>query len=428
MKSEIKKLLFAISVILLKVGGKLAVVAAKLAKMFKVGKVGLAAASLASYSYLYTWQFALLIMVAIGWHECGHVWAMRRRGIPTKGFYFIPLIGGAAVAEKEFGSDEAESFVAIMGPVWGLALVVVAMAGYLVTGHPYFGAAAAWMSLLNLLNLLPINPLDGGRILKSIGFSIHSRLGIIIMVLGLVAGFVAMIWLKSGLFALIICVGGAELYLELNKRRVRKYTPLTERAKAKFRRKKFAEHYAKALKGQAIDFLEEDPEAGMALVPANETWTDDAYRRRFEEKFGPTLADHVCHDVEEMLAGEERWRYRHRPENQAALRLENIEALIKVVAGCPETEHAKKIMSQLPAVISQAVQAKTPLTTEQLTELGRVVAATYDAEHSRRPSMTKRELVASIVLYVLVVALLFGAVELLHGLPGVDIIHTFLAG
>ena len=47
-------------------------------KLFKSWKVVLAVTSLAAYSFLFTWQFAIAIMYAIGVHEMGHVWAMRR--------------------------------------------------------------------------------------------------------------------------------------------------------------------------------------------------------------------------------------------------------------------------------------------------------------------------------------------------------------
>jgi len=426
-KQEMKKLMVALGLILVKVGGKLLLVFGKLAKMLKLGKVGLAAASLAGYSYLFTWQFALLLMFAIGFHEYGHVWAMRRRGIPTKGFYFLPLIGGAAVAEKAFPSDEAESFVGIMGPLWGLALVVVALAGYLLTENVYFGAAAAWMALINLFNLLPINPLDGGRVLKSIGYSIHSRLGIIIMALGLVAGLVAMYWIKSGLFAFILIIGGLDLFAELRRHRSLDHSPLTDKQKDKYRCKWFKTRYKISLEDRAEAFLQQHDEEALALVPVGE-WSNENYLQRYEEKFGAELAAKVRQEVEECLVAVERNNARYRPENIAATRVEDIENGVKVLTDAEKYIAAREIMEKMPEAMRSAAKINVQLSPEQLAQIQQRAETDWDAKYARRPSMTKKELTASIVLYLMVVAILFGVIELMHGIPGVDLIHTFLAG
>lgn len=201
-----------------KLGGKVWSLLAKLLKSIKLLKVGLAAASLASYSLLYNWKFAVLLMLAIGWHESGHVWAMKKVGIKTKGFYFLPFIGGAAIAEDDFKTYADNAYVSIMGPVWGLLMAAVSAGLFYVTGMPIFAAAAGWMGTLNLFNLLPITPLDGGRIMRTITFSIHKGLGVIFLVLSLIAGMIIMIKFHIGLFALLLAVGALELFVELSRR------------------------------------------------------------------------------------------------------------------------------------------------------------------------------------------------------------------
>lgn len=201
-----------------KLGSKLLSIGAKLLKGFKFTKVGLAGLTLAGYSAVYTWKFALLIMIAVGFHESGHVWAMKKMGIKTKGFYFLPFLGGAAIAEEQYKTYGENSYIAIMGPIWGTLLAGLCGVAYYVTGVPMLAAAAAWMSVLNIFNLLPIAPLDGGQIMRSIAFSINKTLGIIFLVLSMVAGVFIMFKLKIGLFAIILAVGGLELFLELRKR------------------------------------------------------------------------------------------------------------------------------------------------------------------------------------------------------------------
>lgn len=207
--------LFALAI---KVGPKIIGVLAKLAKGLKVGKVGLAGASLASYAYMFTLEFAAMILLMLFVHESGHVWAMKRCGVKTQGIYFLPFVGGAAVADEEFPSRGAEVFIAIMGPIWGFALALLAGLVYVATENPLFAAAASWMAMVNLFNLLPINPLDGGRIMKSIAYSVHSRIGLVFLFMGILAsGFLAF-KVGLGLFVILLIVGVLELVFEYKRR------------------------------------------------------------------------------------------------------------------------------------------------------------------------------------------------------------------
>ncbi len=172
---EKNKTNYGIFAVLIKLGPKIFAVITKVLKSAKLVKAGLAVGSLASYTYLFNWKFAAIIMTMLFVHESGHVWAMRRKGIKTKGFYFIPFLGGAAVAEESFRTRSNESYVALMGPIWGLILSAFALVCYLIWESPLLAAAAGWMALINLINLLPVNPLDGGRIIKSLILSMGLR-------------------------------------------------------------------------------------------------------------------------------------------------------------------------------------------------------------------------------------------------------------
>ena len=170
------------------------------AKLAKSLKFILAAGTFAGYSFLFTWKFALLIMFGVGIHEMGHVWAMRRCGLKTKGFYFIPFVGGAAISNDAFKSGKEEIYVALMGPVFGVITILPALIMFLLTDQPIWAAAASFLAVINLFNLFPINPLDGGRVIKSLALSLNKNIGIFI----LCAGFVLAISLSHyfGLFLL----------------------------------------------------------------------------------------------------------------------------------------------------------------------------------------------------------------------------------
>ena len=188
----------------------------------KMTKLALAGVSLAAYSYVYSWKFALILMLQLLIHEYGHIWAMKKVGIKTRGIYFIPFVGGAAVAEEDFKTRRDEVFVAIMGPIFGFACALSMLITYYVTDMPLFAAAASWMAMLNLFNLLPINPLDGGRIMKSIAFSLHSYIGIAFLIVGILGGIALAIYAHIWIFILVIILSSLELLVEFYFMRRRK--------------------------------------------------------------------------------------------------------------------------------------------------------------------------------------------------------------
>lgn len=201
-----------------KIGPKILTALVSIGKSLKVGKVGLAATSMAAYAYIFTWEFALMIMLVLFVHESGHLWAMKRCGLKTKGMYFIPMLGAAAVPDGEFPSRGAESYIALMGPIWGLALSLLTGELYYLTQDPLFAAAAGWMAAINLFNLLPISPLDGGRVFKSIGYSVGSRVGLGFLIIGLVVGGFLAYHFGMGLFVFLLVIGAIELLIEYRAR------------------------------------------------------------------------------------------------------------------------------------------------------------------------------------------------------------------
>lgn len=195
-----------------KLGPKIMSFLPKMFKFLKLGKVALAVATFAGYATIFSWKFALIIMISLAFHESGHVWAMKKMGIATRGFYFIPFLGGAAIATEKYKTQGQHAFIAIMGPVWGALLALVVYGAYLFTGNPYFAVIAGWMAVLNLFNMLPVNPLDGGQILYTIATSIHKRLSIVVLFLSLGLSVYLFIKLHLGLMVLLFGIGIIELF------------------------------------------------------------------------------------------------------------------------------------------------------------------------------------------------------------------------
>ena len=173
----------------------------------KGGKLLLALASLAAYAFLFTWQFAVIIVGMLVIHECGHLRCMKHYGMKTRGIYLIPLVGAAAVAEDNFPSRRAEATIALAGPLTGAVLAAGTGLAYFATRDGAFAAAAAWMTLINLFNLLPVVPLDGGRVVKSITCSIGSRTGLSAVIAGMLLGAVLAFTADLWIFVILIPLG-----------------------------------------------------------------------------------------------------------------------------------------------------------------------------------------------------------------------------
>jgi len=160
-----------------RIGSGLAVVVAAVAKFFAAIKglllvvpklkllttSGTALVSVAAYSLFWGWPFAVGFVLLLFLHEMGHVIALRREGIKASAPMFIPFMGAVIMAKSLGENALAEARVGLAGPILGsLAAAGVAVAGAL-TGSTLLLALAYVGFLLNLFNLLPVVPLDGGR-------------------------------------------------------------------------------------------------------------------------------------------------------------------------------------------------------------------------------------------------------------------------
>jgi Zn-dependent protease len=124
---------------------------------------GTMAVSVAAYSWIWGWTFALGFVVLLLVHEMGHVFQLRREGIEASTPMFIPFLG-AVITAKSLGKDAAaEARFGLAGPILGGLGSAVCLVIWQLTGNTFWEALAFVGFLLNLFNLLPVTPLDGGR-------------------------------------------------------------------------------------------------------------------------------------------------------------------------------------------------------------------------------------------------------------------------
>jgi Zn-dependent protease len=198
----------------------------KLFKSAKVIKLAFAGASLAAYSWLFSLPFALSLLAVLVFHEYGHIRAMKYFGMKTKGIYLIPFVGGMALSDEKINTRWQDVVISIMGPTFGLIMSVVALLLYWLTGEVFFAALASLNAMLNVFNLLPILPLDGGHILKSISFSMNSMAGLLMCVGGAALGVWISYSLGLALLGLLLLVGSIEILAEWKGRHRSHLLPL----------------------------------------------------------------------------------------------------------------------------------------------------------------------------------------------------------
>lgn len=139
-----------------------------LLKAGKLGKVlltsGTMLLSILTYSLVYGWRYAVGVVGLIFCHEMGHYLAARQRGLDVGAPTFIPFVG-AWIQLKDLPHDvETEAYIGIAGPVIGsLAALLCYWTGLAQSSNLLLALAFSGF-MINLFNLIPLAPLDGGRI------------------------------------------------------------------------------------------------------------------------------------------------------------------------------------------------------------------------------------------------------------------------
>ncbi len=115
------------------------------------------------YWTVWGWRFALGLVLSIYVHEMGHIAALRRFGIRASAPAFIPGLGAFIRMKQHPTGPVEDARVGLAGPIWGLVAAAATYGLFLATGWAGLSAIARVAAWINLFNLLPISPLDGGR-------------------------------------------------------------------------------------------------------------------------------------------------------------------------------------------------------------------------------------------------------------------------
>ena len=201
----------AAALVLLKVGAKLKALLILLPKLKFLATSGTMVVSVAAYSLIWGWKFALGFVLLIFVHEMGHVIQLRREGVQASAPMFIPFLG-AVIAAKSLGRNAlAEARVGLAGPVLGSAGAAALVPIALLTDSDFWKALAFSGFLINLFNMLPVVPLDGGRAMAAlspwmwfVGFALMIPL---------------LVFFPNPIMLLIILFGGMETWRRWKERK-----------------------------------------------------------------------------------------------------------------------------------------------------------------------------------------------------------------
>ncbi|HTP18681.1 MAG TPA: site-2 protease family protein [Solirubrobacteraceae bacterium] len=159
----IRRRLSAIGAAIVAVLAKFKAVLVLLPKLKLFASTGTILVSLAAYALLWGWPFAAGFVALLFVHEMGHAIALRREGIKASWPMFIPFLG-AVIAARSLGDNAtAEARVGLAGPILGSIGAAACVLVWHATGNDLWRALAFTGFFLNLFNLLPVVPLDGGR-------------------------------------------------------------------------------------------------------------------------------------------------------------------------------------------------------------------------------------------------------------------------
>ena len=188
---------------------KFAVVAIFKFKIFTVA--GSMLVSIGAYALIWGWQFGVGFVALLFIHEMGHALEAKRQGLKVGAPFFIPFLG-AVIALKQMPPNAwKEAQLALAGPILGSLGAAGFWAYGEATGSDLFVALAFIGFFLNLFNLLPIVPLDGGRAVAAL----HPAFWAV----GLAALLALVFLAPNPILILILLVGGMELWRRWQERK-----------------------------------------------------------------------------------------------------------------------------------------------------------------------------------------------------------------
>jgi Zn-dependent protease len=164
------------------------------------------------YAKMYGWAFGLGFVLLLFVHEMGHYLSAKIIKLDVTLPIFIPFVG-AAIRMKEEPKDAAiEAKLAIGGPLLGSLGALICLIFHFILNEDFLMALAYSGFILNLFNLIPLHPLDGGRVVSAISPKLWF--------IGIPIGIVALVKFFNPILLIILVLGIMQVishYKDYNK-------------------------------------------------------------------------------------------------------------------------------------------------------------------------------------------------------------------
>jgi Zn-dependent protease len=119
-------------------------------------------------------NFIFLVVLVLFLHEMGHLIAMKSYGYEDVGMFFIPFLGAVVTGRKEEMSQFQRVIIILAGPMPGIIIGIGLILGVQYFDfNPYFLVYGVMFIALNVFNLVPVDPLDGGKLFELLFFSFN---------------------------------------------------------------------------------------------------------------------------------------------------------------------------------------------------------------------------------------------------------------
>src|SRR5262249_16511753 len=191
-----------IGLVLAKIGAKAKLILVALPKLKLLSTSASMLVSVVAYQLIFGWAFAVGFVLLLLLHEMGHVVQLRREGVEASAPMFIPFLGAVIWAKSLGGAAGAGGGVGLAGPILGSLATLVPLGIWLATGSDFWRALAFIGFFLNLFNLLPVLPLDGGRAMAALSPWVWFA--------GFAALVILMVFFPNPILLLVIILGGLE--------------------------------------------------------------------------------------------------------------------------------------------------------------------------------------------------------------------------
>jgi len=160
---------------------------------------------IAVFYFIFKWDldYIFILTGVLLVHELGHLLAMKAFNYKDLNMFFIPLLGAAAFGTKKDITQKQKVLIAMAGPLPGIIIGSIIYASGFASDNDVYMRIGNIFIYLNLFNLLPIMPLDGGRILKDLFFHKKEKISIIFLWVSIACIIIIAIKIEAFLLLLI---------------------------------------------------------------------------------------------------------------------------------------------------------------------------------------------------------------------------------